>query len=364
MPSSPASRSRFRCSAAGRRAPRRSRLRFAACVAAAAAAACARADLLVGSGSESGLALSRWSLTANASSPLGTPLAGLSPSPSTPAWLRLPRAGGAAAADGVLVFAPQASPTTEHLVQWSLASASRAAPDVALSSADRCFLLFAAAADVASGASVSCLSEVDAGRRTTTALRRINRSTGKVDTLASVLPYYGPAGPAAHDAARGALLVLYFCAPPCAAPQGTYLLSLDDATAATRSRAAVAADVRVIALAQGAGATFALASLGAGAGGTFAGTIDAASAAFTPLAASPDFAKRFAYIGTNTAVALGGGALWFAAVTQSPRAPPGAAAAGPPVSTPWLVGVDNSTGALTYAAPSDGVATFDYLLWL
>jgi len=335
--------------------------RRACLLAAAAAIAGVRADLLVGSGSATGLVLSRWSLSTNASSPLGAPLSGLSPSPSTPAWLRLPKAGAGAgsgadgAVDGVLVFGPQATPTTEHLVQWSLASSSRAAPDIALSSDDRCFLLFESAADAASGASVSCLSEVDAGPRTTTVLRRIMRATGKISSVATVLPYYGPAGPAAHDVSRGVVLVVYFCAKPCAAPQGTYVLALDEATAATRSSAAVAADVRIIALAQGAGSTFALAGVGAG---VFAGTIDTATAVFTPLVASPDFSRTFAYISTNTAAALGGGAMWFAAVTQSEGAD-----GGPPVSTPWLVGVDNRTGALIYAAPSDGIVTFSYLLW-
>ena len=317
-------------------------------------ACCSRADLLLGGDTAQGLSLQRWNFTANASTPLGPALPGLQTSPNLAASLLL--------ADGTWVLAPYETATTDRLIQFSVRGGAPSGTAVELGPEERCFLLYRVATDPSG--ELRCLSEVDDGTRTTTALRSIDRTSGAKRLLATVLPYFSPCGPAAHDAAGSAVRVLYFYSPPARSHaklvQGTYLVTLNDATAAPVSTTLVAAPgLRVLQIAQGGGRTFAIAVVGSGA--VYAGTLDAATAAFSPLPASPDFSRSFTSTRT-TAAALGGGALWFSLGKESLR--PAADGGGPPVYTPWLLGVDNTTGALVYEADaSDGDLVFAYLQW-
>lgn len=314
--------------------------------------ACVRgAELLVGSDTAAGLSLARWDFATNATSPLGSPLAGLQSSPNLAATLLL--------SNNTWALAPYETATTDRLIQFSVQSGKLSGVSVALGPEERCFLLYV----INNGADgeIRCLSEVVSGVHTNTALRTIDRTSGAKRLLASVLPDFSPSGPAAHDAASGVVRALYFYSPTTKEiPQGTYLVALSDVTAATVSTSLVAADLRVLQIAQGNGRTFAIAMVGTGS--VFAGTLDGATATFTPLPESPDFSKSFTTIQSTTSLTVGGGTLWFSLWKESATA---AAADGPPTYTPWLLGVDNTTGASVYEA-GGGSGTnldFSYLQW-
>ena len=313
-----------------------------------------RADLLVGSDTAAGLSLARWNFSTNASSPLSPPLSDLQSSPYSAASLRV--------SNNTWVLAPYETVTTDRFIQFSVRSGALDGVSVELGSDERCFLLYVV--NNADAGIIHCLSEVSAGVLSSTALRTIDRVSGAKRLLDTVLPYFSPSGSAAHDSAGGVVRALYFYSradaalPEVGLAQGTYLVTLIDATAAVVSTALIAPELRVLQIAQGSGRTFAVAMIGSGA--VYAGVLDAA-ANFSPLPASPDFSRGFT-VRTSTALTLGGGGLWFSLWKETPKEAAAIAVGGPPTYTPWLLGVDNTSGAPIYEAGGADL-DFSYLQW-
>lgn len=313
--------------------------------------ACTLAELFVGSDTTDGsLSLARWNFTTNLTSPLGPPLTELRSSPNLAASLLV--------LNSTWVLTPYETTTTDRLIQFSVLSGALDGVSVELGPEERCFLLYVMSAD-ADGGTIHCLSEVVAGTLSSTALRTIDRASGAKRLLATVLPHFSPSGIAAHDSTGGDVRAVYFYSPADVTTsdlaQGNYLVTLADATAAIISTVLIAPELRVLQIARGHGRTFAVTMVGSGA--VYAGVLDDA-AAFLPLPVSPDFSRSFTSIGT-TALTLGDGALWFSLWKEAGFVANG----GPPTYTPWLLGVDNATGALIYEASGGADLDFSYLQW-